>query len=196
MSDELSAVSGAPRSVATGDLIPDQEQAPHSGKDVIGEPIRLDGEEVAPVTNFLTPEEQAERERQARANLVQHQASIAAGIPPEFATIMVAGLPMEGADPLEFTGDPEEPIMPGTFGYYWINSNRRGWLEPQLAMIVAPLIDNDGKLTGAYKGHRFRPIYMGMYVVSSTRPSPVPKLGYFTPIRRYPPEACQTKPGE
>lgn len=98
--------------------------------------------------------------------------------------------PPEGLELPEFTGDPDSPVLPGTEVFYWMRSHRAGWMEAHAALVL------DRLAGGSYNGVRFRPRQDGCLPMHGARPSPVPRLGYFTPRRQFPSESMRLKPGE
>lgn len=213
---------GLKRDVATGQVVNPDSPAPPGQKETAGVPTAVDppaieGMEVPKVhwagkpmeadpsqdaRSFETPPDPAaEAEARRKAELAEsvRAASLAAGIPPPYRTAIVPGASLDV--PYVFTGAEGELAVPSLGVIYWrVDSRYPGWLQPCPAMVIEPVyaerVPGDPAslgLTGAYKLQRFGRRMQEMSPVAAARPSPVPRDGYFTPARPYPPELCVIK---
>lgn len=201
-------ILGLPRATATGEIIMPASTTPITEHAPIGFPFPTTSPNPQPgvpdarstpvgPAPGTTPEEIAETKRKTELAKSLVEAGIAAGIPASLQGICVPGSSVKGREPKKFNGDPDVPVMPGTLVLYWTQiTGNMGWMTVWPIMITEPVMGRDPVTgvegpTGSYRGASPKSQVNLTRVMHAGRPSPVPRLGFFTPLWQFPPEMCR-----
>lgn len=201
MSDSI--IAGAPKDAKTGEII---KNAQESG---LAEELPSIGSPTPVKKGKKTKSDDSQTEEAAEKGKAEASATPPATPEPaparpadkktEFPTHLYCLIdekaPDEGSAPV-FTGAPGEIPVPGTLVHLWIRSHVKGWMAAYVMVVCqsgpSPMLKGEGP---GFEGCTLRPTTMGHFKTAPVRFSPIPKLDYFTPIRKWRPEMLRI-PGE